>query len=291
MFSGSIVALVTPFKNGGIDEKAFQSLVDWQVTEGTHGLVPCGTTGESPVLTHAEHQRVVELTIEAAGDRVPVIAGTGSNSTAEAIELTRHAKKAGADAALLVTPYYNKPSQEGMYQHFKAIHDAVDLPLVLYNIPGRSVVNLTTETLDRLSKLKNIVGIKDATGDIARVSATRLLLGPKFCQLSGEDATALGFNAHGGHGCISVTANVAPSLCARFQTACIKGDWNEALALQDRLMPLHTSLFLETSPAAVKYGVSLLGRGLDDVRLPLVACTEGVREKVRVAMMAAGVLN
>jgi 4-hydroxy-tetrahydrodipicolinate synthase len=291
MFSGSIVALVTPFKNGKVDERAFQELIDWQVTEGSNGLVPCGTTGESPTLSHDEHHRVIELCIEAADGRVPVIAGTGSNSTAEAIDLTRHAKKAGADAALLVTPYYNKPTQEGMYQHFKAIHDAVDLPLVLYNIPGRSVVNLSAETLERLGKLRNIVGVKDATGDIARVSATRLLMGAKFCQLSGEDATALGFNAHGGHGCISVTANVAPSLCARFQTATLKGDWNEALALQDRLMPLHSSLFLETSPAPVKYAVSLLGRGSADVRLPLVGPSDATREKVRFAMMAAGVLN
>jgi 4-hydroxy-tetrahydrodipicolinate synthase len=291
MFSGSIVALVTPFKNGKVDERAFQELIDWQVTEGSNGLVPCGTTGESPTLSHDEHHRVIELCIEAADGRVPVIAGTGSNSTAEAIDLTRHAKKAGADAALLVTPYYNKPTQEGMYQHFKAIHDAVDLPLVLYNIPGRSVVNLSAETLERLGKLRNIVGVKDATGEIARVSATRLLMGTRFCQLSGEDATALGFNAHGGHGCISVTANVAPSLCARFQTATLKGDWNEALALQDRLMPLHSSLFLETSPAPVKYAVSLLGRGSADVRLPLVGPSDATREKVRVAMMAAGVLN
>jgi 4-hydroxy-tetrahydrodipicolinate synthase len=291
MFSGSIVALVTPFKNGKVDERAFQELIDWQVTEGSNGLVPCGTTGESPTLSHDEHHRVIELCIEAADGRVPVIAGTGSNSTAEAIDLTRHAKKAGADAALLVTPYYNKPTQEGMYQHFKAIHDAVDLPLVLYNIPGRSVVNLSAETLERLGKLRNIVGVKDATGEIARVSATRLLMGTRFCQLSGEDATALGFNAHGGHGCISVTANVAPSLCARFQTATLKGDWNEALALQDRLMPLHSSLFLETSPAPVKYAVSLLGRGSADVRLPLVGPSDATREKVRFAMMAAGVLN
>jgi 4-hydroxy-tetrahydrodipicolinate synthase len=291
MFSGSIVALVTPFKNGKVDERAFQELIDWQVTEGSNGLVPCGTTGESPTLSHDEHHRVIELCIEAADGRVPVIAGTGSNSTAEAIDLTRHAKKAGADAALLVTPYYNKPTQEGMYQHFKAIHDAVDLPLVLYNIPGRSVVNLSAETLERLGKLRNIVGVKDATGEIARVSATRLLMGTRFCQLSGEDATALGFNAHGGHGCISVTANVAPSLCARFQTATLKGDWNEALALHDRLMPLHSSLFLETSPAPVKYAVSLLGRGSADVRLPLVGPSDATREKVRFAMMAAGVLN
>jgi 4-hydroxy-tetrahydrodipicolinate synthase len=291
MFSGSIVALVTPFKKGGIDEKAFQALVDWQVAEGTHGLVPCGTTGESPTLSHDEHHRVIELCIEAAAGRVPVIAGTGSNSTDEAIDLTRHAKKAGADAALLVTPYYNKPTQEGLYQHFKAIHDAVDLPIVVYNIPGRSVVNMSAETLDRLGRLKNIVGVKDATGDIARVSATRLLMGPDFCQLSGEDATALGFNAHGGHGCISVTANVAPSLCSRFQKATLKGDWKEALAIQDRLMPLHSALFLETSPAPVKYAVSLLGRGSADVRLPLVGCSEATREKVRTAMMAAGVLN
>ena len=291
MFSGSIVALVTPFARGSVDEPAFQSLVDWQITEGTNGVVPCGTTGESPTLTHAEHHRVIELCIDAAAGRVPVIAGTGSNSTAEAVDLTRFARQAGADAALLVTPYYNKPTQEGLYQHFKAVNDAVDLPLIVYNIPGRSVVNLSQDTLERLSKLKNIVGIKDATGHIERVSLTRLLLGSNFCQLSGEDGTALGFNAHGGHGCISVTANVAPSLCARFQTACLTGDWNEALQLHDRLMPLHATLFLETSPAPVKYAASLLGRCAPDVRLPLVGISDATRDKVRTAMMAAGVLN
>ena len=291
MFSGSIVALVTPFKRGAVDEKAFQAFIAWQIAEGTHGLVPCGTTGESPTLTHDEHQRVIELCIEAAGGRVPVIAGTGSNSTQEAIDLTRFAKKAGAAASLQVTPYYNRPTQEGLYQHFKAINDAVDLPIIVYNIPGRSVVNLSQDTLERLAKLKNIVGIKDATGAIERVSATRLMLGTNFCQLSGEDATALGFNAHGGVGCISVTANVAPALCARFQTATLTGDWKGALEIQDRLMLLHIALFLETSPAPVKHGISLLGKGAADVRLPLVAVGDATKEKVRTAMMAAGVLN
>ncbi len=291
MFTGSIVALVTPFKKGKVDEQAFQSFVEWQIAQGTHGLVPCGTTGESPTLSHDEHHRVVELCIEAAKGRVPVIAGTGSNSTDEAVDLTRHAKKAGATAALLVTPYYNKPTQEGLYRHFKEVNDNVDLPLIVYNIPGRSVVNISQETLERLSKLKNIVGIKDATGDITRVSSTRLLLGPQFCQLSGEDGTALAFNVHGGVGCISVTANIAPALCARFQTATLQGDWKEALAIQDRLFPLHTALFLETSPAPVKYGVSLLGKGSADLRLPLVPPNDTTKEKVRTAMMAAGVLN
>ena len=291
MFSGSIVALVTPFRNGAVDEAAFQSLAAWQVEQGTNGLVPCGTTGESPTLSHVEHHRVIDLCIEAAAGRVPVIAGTGSNSTEEAIALTRHAKRAGADGALLVTPYYNKPTQEGLYQHFKAIHDAVEIPIVLYNIPGRSAVNITSETLERLARLPNIVGLKDATSDIARVSATRLLLGSRFCQLSGEDATALAFNAHGGHGCISVTANVAPALCAEFQAACRKGDFAAALALQDRLLPLHVALFLETSPAPVKYAVSLLGRGTGEMRLPLVPVSDATKEKVRAAMMVSGVLN
>lgn len=291
MFSGSIVALVTPFRNGAVDEAAFQSLAAWQVEQGTNGLVPCGTTGESPTLSHAEHHRVIDLCVETAAGRVPVIAGTGSNSTEEAIALTRHAKRAKCDAVLQVTPYYNKPTQEGLYQHFKAIHDAVDIPIILYNIPGRSVVNITSETLDRLAKLPNIVGIKDATSDIARVSATRLLLGSDFIQLSGEDATALAFNAHGGHGCISVTANVAPALCAQLQAATLRGDFATALELQDRLMPLHTALFLETSPAPVKYAMSLLGRATGDLRLPLVPVTEATKEKVRTAMMVTGVLN
>ncbi|HYH70673.1 MAG TPA: 4-hydroxy-tetrahydrodipicolinate synthase, partial [Methyloceanibacter sp.] len=238
-FKGSITALITPFQDGKLDERAFQRHVEWQIDQGTHGLVPVGTTGESPTLTHDEHKRVVELTIEAAAGRVPVIAGTGSNSTAEAVELTRHAKEAGADGVLVVTPYYNKPTQEGLYLHFKAINDAVDIPIVIYNIPGRSVVDMTTETMARLFKLANIVGVKDATANLARVSQQRAALGHDFVQLSGEDATALAFMAHGGHGCISVTANVAPALCSEFQLACIGGDYKRALAIQDRLMPLH----------------------------------------------------
>ncbi len=291
MFSGSIVALITPFKGGKVDEKSFQSLVEWQIAEGTHGLVPCGTTGESPTLSHDEHHRVIQLCIEAAAGRVPVIAGTGSNSTEEAIDLTRFAKKAGASGALLVAPYYNKPTQEGLYQHYKAINDAVDLPLIVYNIPGRSVVNISNETLERLGRLKNIAGIKDATGVMDRVTHMRLLLGSRFCQLSGEDGSALGFNAHGGHGCISVTANVAPRLCAEFQNACTQGRWSDALALHDRLMPLHMALFVETSPGPVKFAVSLLGRSAPDMRLPLVPVVEATRDKVRTAMMAVGILH
>ncbi len=270
MFHGSIVALLTPFKGGKVDEKAFQSFVEWQVAQGTHGLVPCGTTGESPTLSHEEHNRVVELCIEAAGGKVPVMAGTGSNSTDEAIALTRHAKQAGAQAALVVTPYYNKPSQEGLYQHFKAIHDAADLPIFIYNIPGRSVVDMSVSTMARLAKLPNIVGVKDATADLSRPSRLLQEVGPDFIQLSGEDATALGFNAQGGVGCISVTANIAPALCSAMQTAWAKGDLKEAFRLRDVLSPLHDSMFVETSPAPVKFAASLLGLGTDEVRLPLV---------------------
>ena len=291
MFRGSYTALITPFSGGKVDEGAFQSFVEWQIEQGTHGVVPCGTTGESPTLSHDEHNRVVELCVEAAAGRVPVIAGTGSNSTAEAIALTRQAKQAGADGALLVSPYYNKPTQEGLYQHFKAVQDAVDIPIVLYNIPARSAVDIRPETMERLSQLPNIVGVKDATGDVARVGSMRLLLGSAFLQMSGEDALALGFMAHGGHGCISVTANVAPALCARFQNACLEGDFASALALQDRLLPLHSSLFVETSPGPVKYGASLLGKCSGELRLPLVAPTEDTREKVRAAMTHVGVLH
>ncbi|MCH8113273.1 MAG: 4-hydroxy-tetrahydrodipicolinate synthase [Proteobacteria bacterium] len=291
MFKGSIVALITPFRYGKVDEEAFQKMVEWQISEGTQGLVPCGTTGESPTLSHAEHKRLVELCISAAAGRVPVIAGTGSNSTAEAIELTFHAKEAGADAALIVTPYYNKPTQEGLYQHFQSIHDAVDLPLIIYNIPPRSVVDMSLETMARLAKLPNIVGVKDATSQIARVSATRLMIGSDFCQLSGEDATALAVLAHGGHGCISVTANIAPRMCAEFQDAWAGGRPGEALDFQDRLMPLHSALFIETSPAPVKYGASLLNKCTDEVRLPLVGIKDKTKEKVRVAMQSAGLIN
>ena len=291
MFQGSFVALITPFRDGEVDEQAFQSLVEWHIREGTHGLVPCGTTGESPTLSHAEHKRVVELCIEAAAGRVPVIAGAGSNSTREAIELTEHAKEAGADATLHVTPYYNKPTQEGLYHHFKAIADAVDLPVFIYNIPGRSVVNMSNDTMARLAEMTQIVGVKDATADIARVSSQRLLMGSDFIQLSGEDATALALMAHGGHGCISVTANLAPRACAEFQSACLAGDFGTALEYQDRLMPLHTALFLETSPAPVKYGAGLLELCTGELRSPLVEVSDETKESVKTAMRAAGLLN
>lgn len=291
MFRGSIVALITPFRNGGIDEASLQSLVEWQIEQGTHGLVPVGTTGESPTLSHAEHERVVELVIEAAAGRVPVIAGTGSNSTAEAISLSRHAKRAGADAILVVTPYYNKPTQDGLFAHYKAIHDAVDLPLIIYNIPGRSVVDMSVETMARLAELSNVVGVKDATCDLARPLLTRLACGEDFCQLSGEDITALAFLASGGDGCISVTANVAPRQCAEMHEAWQRGDAEEALAIHLRLTPLHKALFLETSPAPTKYAVARLGRCAPDVRLPLVPPKESTRERVDAAMVSAGLIN
>ncbi|NUB16784.1 4-hydroxy-tetrahydrodipicolinate synthase [Azospirillum brasilense] len=291
MLYGSIVALLTPFKNGKVDEAAFQSFVEWQVAQGTHGLVPCGTTGESPTLSHEEHNRVVELCIEAAGGKVPVVAGTGSNSTEEAISLTRHAKKAGATAALVVTPYYNKPTQEGLYQHFKAIHDAADLPIVIYNIPGRSVVDMSVATMARLAKLPNIIGVKDATADLARPVRLLQEVGPDFIQLSGEDATALAFNAQGGVGCISVTGNIAPAQCAAMQDAWRKGDLATAYKYRDLLTPLHDSMFVETSPAPVKYAASLLGKSSDEVRLPMVAASESARTTVRDAMKKAGLLS
>ena len=260
MFRGSIVALITPFRDGRVDEKAFQSLVDWQVGQGTHGLVPCGTTGESPTLSHEEHMRVVELCIESAAGRVPVIAGTGSNSTAEAVALTRHARDAGADAALVVTPYYNKPTQEGLFRHYKAIHDAVDIPIVIYNIPARSVVDMSVDTMVRLAKLPNIVGVKDATNDLTRPVSTRLSAGGAFCQLSGEDATIGGFLGQGGHGVISVVANIAPKLAVGLQDAWRAGDLKRFGEIRDRLHPVVGALFAETSPGPVKYAASLLGR-------------------------------
>lgn len=291
MFKGSIVALITPFTENGVDEKAFQGFVDWQIREGTQGVVPCGTTGESPTLSHPEHERVIELCVEVANGRVPVIAGTGSNSTEEAISLTRHAKKAGADAALVVTPYYNKPTQEGLYQHYRAIHDAVELPIVIYNIPGRSVIDMSIDTMARLAELPRIVGVKDSTADLVRPLATRVRIGPEFCQLSGEDATATAFLAQGGHGCISVTANIAPRLCAEMHNAWAEGDLKRMVAARDRLMPLHRALFLETSPGPVKYGAKLLGLGGDHVRLPLVPPGEETRAAVREAMVLAGLIN
>jgi 4-hydroxy-tetrahydrodipicolinate synthase len=279
-------------RNGHVDEAAFRKLIEWQIAEGSHGLVPVGTTGESPTLTPEEHRRVVEIAVETAKGRVPVIAGTGSNNTAEAIEYTEHAEQAGADAVLSVCPYYNKPTQDGLYAHFKAVAAATKLPVFVYNVPGRTVSNISVETLARLAKdCANIIGTKDATADLTRPSRQRHLSGETFIQLSGEDGTALGFNAHGGTGCISVTANVAPRLCSEFQEATLAGDYKMALKLQDRLMPLHTALFVETSPAPVKYAASLLGLCEDTIRLPLVPCSESCKTQVRAAMVHAGLLN
>jgi len=290
-FRGSFTALVTPFKNGAVDEKAFRELVDWQIAEGTNGLVPVGTTGESPTLSHDEHKRVVEWCVDQAKKRVPVIAGAGSNSTAEAIDFSKHAEKAGADAVLIVTPYYNKPTQEGLYQHFKAINDAINIPIIIYNIPPRSVIDMSVDTMKRLYELKNIAGVKDATASMVRVSQQRAAMGPEFNQLSGEDGTCLGFMAHGGHGCISVTSNVAPRLCAEFQSACLKGDYATALKLHDKLMPLHQNLFIETNPSPAKYALAVLGKISDDVRLPMVPLSEKSKAAVRDAMVHAGLIN
>jgi 4-hydroxy-tetrahydrodipicolinate synthase len=290
-FRGSYTALVTPFKNGALDEASFRELVNWQIAEGTNGLVPVGTTGESPTLSHDEHNKVVEWCIAEAKGRVPVIAGAGSNSTAEAIGLAQHAEKAGASAVLVVTPYYNKPTQEGLYHHYKAINDAIGIPIIIYNIPGRSVIDMSVDTMKRLYDLKNISGVKDATANMVRVSQQRAAMGEGFNQLSGEDGTALGFNAHGGHGCISVTSNVAPRLCAEFQAACLRGDYAAAVKLQDKLMPLHTNLFVETNPSPVKYALSLIGKMSADVRLPMVPVSEPTKAAVRSAMVHAGLLN
>ncbi len=291
-FRGSIPALITPMRNGSIDEAAFRKLIEWHVSEGSHGVVPVGTTGESPTLAHDEHKRVIEIAVETVAGRIPVIAGTGSNSTAEAIDFTKHAEQAGADAALVVVPYYNKPNQEGLYQHFKAVAQAVDLPVFVYNVPGRTVADISVDTLARLSNdLENVVGVKDATADLTRPSRQRLASGESFIQLSGEDGTALGFNAHGGTGCISVTANVAPRACAEFQEACLRGDYGAAIKAQDRLMPLHSALFADTSPGPVKYAASLLGLCQPDARLPIVPLREETKQQVRDAMVHAGLLN
>jgi 4-hydroxy-tetrahydrodipicolinate synthase len=290
-FRGSFTALVTPFKNGSLDEGAFRGLVNWQIGEGTNGLVPVGTTGESPTLSHDEHKKVVEWCIAEAKGRVPVVAGAGSNSTKEAIELAQHAEKAGADAVLVVTPYYNKPTQEGMYQHFKAVNDAIGIPIIIYNIPPRSVIDMSVETMQRLFELKNIAGVKDATANVARASQQRAVLGEDFNQLSGEDITALGFMAHGGHGCISVTSNVAPRLCAEFQSACLKNDFAAAVKIQDKLLPLHQHLFIETNPSPAKYALSLLGKCADTVRLPMVPLSDKSKAVVRDAMVHAGLIN
>ncbi len=292
MFKGSLVALITPMRaDGSVDEKAYAEFVDWQIKEGTHGLIPVGTTGESPTLSHHEHKRVVEIAIEVSAGRVPIIAGAGSNSTAEAIELARHAKEAGADATLVVTPYYNKPTQEGMFLHFSAIADAVDIPMIIYNIPPRSVVDMSVETMARLAKHKNIVGVKDATANLVRPLHTKLACGDDFCMLSGEDHTALSFNAAGGVGCISVTANVAPRLCSEMQTAWMEGRHADAMAIQYRLVPLHDALFSETSPGPVKFAASLLGKTSEHCRLPLAPLMAPTRERVKAAMTAVGLLN
>jgi 4-hydroxy-tetrahydrodipicolinate synthase len=291
MLKGSLVALITPFRDGKVDEKAFQSFVDWQIEQGTVGVVPCGTTGESPTLSHAEHKRVVELCVDVAKGRVPVVAGAGSNSTEEAIDFTRHAKQVGADAALVVTPYYNKPTQEGLYQHYKAIADAVDLPIIIYNIPARCVIDMSVATMARLAKLPNIVGVKDATNDLARPLRTRMAIGPEFSMLSGEDVTAIAFLGQGGDGCISVTANVAPRACADMHQAWRRGETAAAMKINERLLPLHDALFCETSPAPVKYACSLLAKSTPDVRLPLVPASAQAQEQVRAAMRSSGVLN
>jgi 4-hydroxy-tetrahydrodipicolinate synthase len=296
MFSGSITALITPFTNGRVDEEAFRKLVDWQIKQGTHALVSCGTTGESPTLSHDEDMRVTAICVEVADGRVPVIAGTGSNSTSEAIALTKSAKEAGADAALIVTPYYNKPTQDGLYAHFKAIHDAVEIPIIIYNIPGRCIVDMSVETMARLAELPNIIGVKDATADLKRPALTRGAIDEDFCQLSGEDATIVPFLAQGGHGCISVTANVAPALCANLLCANLHnawkgGDFNEVARINDRLMPLHEALFVESSPGPVKYAASQLGLCENRVRLPLVTVKASTEERVRDAMVHAGLLN
>ncbi len=291
MFSGSITALVTPFANGQIDDAAFQRFVEWQIAQGSDGLVPSGSTGESATLSHEEHERVIRLCVEATAGRVPVIAGTGSNSTSEAISLTKAAEGCGADAALVVTPYYNKPSQEGLYQHYKAIHDSVGIPIIIYNIPGRSVIDMNIDTMARLAKLPRIVGVKDATADLTRPTRTRHAIGPDFCQLSGEDPTIAAFLAQGGHGCISVTANVAPKACAALQAAWRAGNLTEMARLRDLLTPLNGALFVEVNPVPVKYAVSLLGFGAPSLRLPLIEASEDTRAKVAEAMRFAGLLN
>lgn len=290
LFRGVMPALVTPFRDGAVDEKAFVALVERQIAGGVHGLVPVGTTGETATLSHDEHRRVVELCVQTAAGRVPVIAGAGSNSTAEAIELVAHAKQIGADAALVVTPYYNRPSQEGLYAHYKAINDAVQLPVLVYNVPGRTSVDISNEILARLAQLPNIVGIKDATGDLTRASFQRLMCGEDWVMLSGDDPTALGYMAHGGHGCISVTANVAPEACARFYDDALGGRWPAALDAQDRLVRLHKALFADASPAPTKFALAHLGLCAEDVRLPIVPCSEPARAEVLAAMRDAGVI-
>ena len=291
MLKGSMPALVTPFKNGAVDVDTLKSLVNWHIEQGSHGLVPVGTTGESPTLTHEEHEMVVSEVVKAAAGRVPVIAGAGSNNTAESLRFMAHAKEVGATAALVVTPYYNKPTQAGLIAHFKTLHDACELPIVIYNIPGRSVVDMTSQTMGELAKLPRIIGVKDATGDLARVCEQRITCGADFLQISGEDATAHGFNAQGGIGCISVTANAAPKLCAELQNACLAGDYATALDLQDKLMPLHQAIFTEPGLVGAKYAMSQLGLCSDEVRLPLTPLSDSTKSLIRDALRHAGLLN
>jgi 4-hydroxy-tetrahydrodipicolinate synthase len=289
--NGVFPALITPFRDGAVDEKAFAALIERQIEGGVHGVVPVGTTGETSTLSHAEHRRVVELCVQVVARRVPVIAGAGSNSTAEAVEFARHAKAVGADAALVVTPYYNRPSQEGLYRHYAAINDAVALPVLVYNVPSRTGVDISNETLERLSKLPHIAGVKDATGDMTRASLQRLTCGQDWVMLSGDDSTALGYIAHGGHGCISVTANVAPRACADFYNACAAGDWTLALSWQDRLARLHKALFLDASPSPTKFALAHLGLCGEDSRLPIAPCAEAVKPAILAAMAEAGVVG
>ncbi|MEM8656644.1 MAG: 4-hydroxy-tetrahydrodipicolinate synthase [Pseudomonadota bacterium] len=291
MFKGSMPALITPFRNGAVDVEALKGLVDWHIAEGSHGLVAAGTTAESPTLSHEEHEAVVEIVVTQAAGRVPVIAGAGSNNTAESIRLIQHAESVGADAALVVTPYYNKPNQRGLFHHYKTLHDACEIPIIIYNIPGRSIIDMTPETMGELAKLPRIVGVKDATGDVTRVSDQRATCGEGFIQLSGEDASALGFNAHGGTGCISVTANVAPRLCAAFQEATLAGDYAKALEYQDRLMPLHRAVFLEPNPCPSKYALQVLGHCTDEVRSPLVGVEDSTKAAMDHALRHAGLVN
>lgn len=291
MFKGSMPALITPFQNGELDLETLKKLVEWHISEGSHGLVPVGTTGESPTLTHEEHEIVIEEVVKAVAGRIPVVAGAGSNNTAEAVRLMQFAEKAGADAGLVVTPYYNKPTQRGLLAHYQVLHDCCELPIIIYNIPGRSIIDMTPETMGELAKLPRIVGVKDATGDVARVSDQREMCGADFVQLSGEDGSALGFNAHGGVGCISVTANVAPRLCAEFQEATLAGDYAKALAYQDRLMPLHRAIFVEPGLVGAKYAMAQLGKCSDEVRSPLTGLLDSTKAQIDAAMRHAGLIN
>ena len=291
MFSGSLPALVTPFKAKSVDWSTLDALVKWHIAEGSNGIVPVGTTGESPTLSHQEHEDVIKAVVEYANGQVPVIAGAGSNSTDEALGFVQSAEETGADAVLVVTPYYNKPTQTGLFEHFQVLHDNSNIPIIIYNIPGRSVIDMTPITMGRLAKLPRIIGVKDATGDVVRVSQQRESCGEDFLQLSGEDASALGFNAHGGKGCISVTANVAPRLCSEFQQATLEGDYPKALQMQDMLLPLHTAIFTEPGLVGAKFGLSVLGRCSEEVRLPLTPLTDTTKKKIIEAMRIAGIID